>query len=84
MSQLCFQRFSNYYENLFVNEIEDNEYNSTIERSVYAKREELKDIIYDDSFTHEDVKNAINRLKKNKSSGFDFISNEMLINSKCD
>ena len=82
--KMCFQKFSDYYKTLFENSIPDNEENGYLEHSVQTKKEELKNIIYKDSFTRENILNAIKKLKKNKSIGFDYVSNEMLINSKCD
>jgi hypothetical protein len=49
---------------------------------VENKCDELKDQIFVEAFEYSDVERAMKRLKSGKSTGFDFISSEMLINCK--
>ena len=76
---ISFSEFSEYYSKLFFNNIEDTEDHAIMKAEVRKKTIELKDQLFDDVFDSEMINNAIKTLKKGKSTGFDYISGEMLI-----
>ncbi len=77
-TQPSFERFSEFYSNLFINEIVDTDEHKKIKEGVELKKSDLAGKIYEDTFKALDVEEAIKLLKTNKSSGVDYVCAEMI------
>jgi hypothetical protein len=75
-NNLDFKKFSSYYSQLFINDVNDSENHNLIKQEVKGKIDNLKDEVYDEVFELPDIEKAIKNLKKGKSTGFDYISAE--------
>ncbi len=62
---------------MFINDVNDSEDHNLIKQEVKGKIDNLKDEVYDEVFELHDIEKAIKKLKKGKSTGFDYISAEM-------
>ena len=80
--KIDFDRFSSFYSKLILNDTHYSDEHKRIKLVVENKCDELKDQIFEEAFEYSDVERAMKRLKNGKSTGFDFISSEMLINCK--
>jgi hypothetical protein len=73
---LDFKKFSSFYSQLFINDVNDSENHNLIKQEVKGKIGNLKDEVYDEVFELPDIEKAIKKFKKGKSTGFDYISAE--------
>jgi len=84
-NDLNINNFAEYYSNVFSHhDRPSNEDQKKIEEEVSTLYESLKNEKPDElAFTLEDVELIINKLKNNKASGFDNITNEMIKYASC-
>ncbi len=84
-NDLNINNFADYYSNVFSHhDRPSNEDQKKIEEEVSTLYESLKNEKPDElAFTLEDVELIINKLKNNKASGFDNITNEMIKYATC-
>jgi hypothetical protein len=77
------EKFENFYTNLFSHaDRPNNQEQKLIEQDVNLFLRKNENMSYEPVFTKEDIINAIGKLKPNKASGIDNISNEFYIHGK--
>jgi hypothetical protein len=82
-TNLNLAKFETFYTNLFSHvDRPNNQEQQTIEHDVNMLLKTNEHVNYEILFTKEDIINAISKLKSNKASGIDNISNEFYIHGK--